>query len=512
MTARRSFSFFFIILSLPFIISIAACGGGGGGTPAPTPTPTPTPSTAKEWTWMNGSNIASTSTSALPGLYGTLGTPAAGNVPGGRSGVASWTDSSGNLWLFGGSGFDSAGSLGNLNDLWEFNATSKEWTWVSGANSVGNAKVGQQLGQAGIYGALGTPAAGNIPGGRQGAASWIDSSGNFWLFGGSGIDSAGNQGLLNDLWEFSPATKEWTWASGVSTFPNPNVGQTAGQAGIYGNLSVSASGNTPGGRSGAVSWIDSSGDLWLFGGEGYASNQSSIGYLNDLWRFDPTAKTWTWMSGSSSLGVHGGQPGVYGTLGVPAAGNVPGGRGPAASWIDSSGNFWLFGGYCFDVNDFSGFLNDLWEFNPASKEWTWVNGSDSTGGSTVASGVYGTLGVAATGNVPSGRIGTVSWKDTSGNLWLFGGDVSGGLNNDLWEFNLTSKEWTWVGGVNAEGTQEAAPGIYGTLGVPASANIPEGRDGAVGWIDSSGDLWLFGGASAYGNTGGLLNDLWRYQP
>ena len=34
--------------------------------------------------------------------YGTQGTPAAGNTPGGRDGGVGWTDNSGNFWLFGG--------------------------------------------------------------------------------------------------------------------------------------------------------------------------------------------------------------------------------------------------------------------------------------------------------------------------------------------------------------------------------------------------------------------------
>ena len=38
----------------------------------------------------------------------------------GRNKLAGWVDSSGNLWLFGGLGFDSNGSPGYLNDLWEF--------------------------------------------------------------------------------------------------------------------------------------------------------------------------------------------------------------------------------------------------------------------------------------------------------------------------------------------------------------------------------------------------------
>jgi hypothetical protein len=45
----------------------------------------------------------------LPGVYGTLGNAADKNVPGSRRDPVSWTDKSGNFWLFGGFGFDSTG-------------------------------------------------------------------------------------------------------------------------------------------------------------------------------------------------------------------------------------------------------------------------------------------------------------------------------------------------------------------------------------------------------------------
>jgi hypothetical protein len=32
----------------------------------------------------------------------------------------SWVDAAGNLWFFGGDGYDSTGAQGYLNDLWEF--------------------------------------------------------------------------------------------------------------------------------------------------------------------------------------------------------------------------------------------------------------------------------------------------------------------------------------------------------------------------------------------------------
>ena len=123
---------------------------------------------------------------------------------------------------------------------------------------------------------------------------------------------------------------------------------------------------------------------------------SAEGNLNDLWEFSPTAKTCTWMGGSNTAN----HTGVYGTLGTPAATNVPGARGAAVSWTDGSGKFWLFGGGGYDSAGTQGDLNDLWEFNPRTKEWTWVSGSNTVN----AVGVYGTQGVASASNVPGAAI------------------------------------------------------------------------------------------------------------
>ena len=66
-----------------------------------------------------------------------------------------------------------------------------------------------------------------------------------------------------------------------------------------------------------------------------------------------------------------GHPGIYGTLGVSAAVNMPGGRYYPSQWTDSSGNLWLFGGGGYDVNDTYGSLNDLWEFNWSTDQSAW---------------------------------------------------------------------------------------------------------------------------------------------
>ena len=149
-----------------------------------------------EWTWAGGNTHGSGA------VWGTLGTPAAANIPGDRQNAAQWTDSSGNFWLFGGNGSDSLNNWGYLNDLWEYNLATNEWEWVSGSSTINCVAAG--CFNPGVYGAQGTPSAGSIPGSRQDAPTWIDSSGNLWLFGGNGYDSAGTNGNLNDLWRYQP--------------------------------------------------------------------------------------------------------------------------------------------------------------------------------------------------------------------------------------------------------------------------------------------------------------------
>jgi hypothetical protein len=56
----------------------------------------------------------------------------------------------------------------------------------------------------------------------------------------------------------------------------------ANQAGTYG--AKAAANNFLGAREDAVSWIDSSGNLWLSGSDGCDSTGTG-GYLNDLLRY-----------------------------------------------------------------------------------------------------------------------------------------------------------------------------------------------------------------------------------
>ena len=396
-------------------------------------------------------------------------------------------------------------------------AQKGEWTWMGGSNSTGGS-----AGLPGVYGVLGTPSAANIPGGRAWGAACTDNKGNLWLLGGIGYDSKGIEGLLNDLWKFSPSTTEWTWLGGSKTLPSA----WSGQPGVYGALGTFAAKNVLGNRAGASCWIDSSGDLWFFGGTGSDANGTN-GEENDLWEFNPATREWAWMSGSSTVGSNGGQSGVYGSLGVAAAKNSPGGRRSPPSWTDSSGHFWLFGGWGFDAGGGQGWLNDLWEFNPSTREWTWVGGSSTIGRNYGQPGVYGKLGIPAEGNIPGARFNNGAWGITiGGNFWLYGGEGAdangnyGGLN-DLWEFNPSTREWAWMSGgaviacspITSAGLFCGLPGKYGTLQTPAATNVPGSREDSAIWVDQRGNLWVFGGGGYdANNNNGNLNDLWEYSP
>lgn len=423
-----------------------------------------------QWAWMGGSDSP-----YAVGSYGTLGTPAPENVPGARYFSVSWTDGSGDLWLFGGQ------YASNRNDLWRYSPGTGLWTWMGGSADTG---------QYGIYGTLGTPAPGNVPGARSGAASWTDGSGKRWLFGGVG-NAATSAGYLNDLWKYDPETGWWTWMGGAN---QPY------QEGTYGTLGTPAAGNVPGARVWPLAWRDPGGSLWLFGGDGFSGTFAN---RNDLWKYDPGTGLWTWMGGSNVANQYG----SYGSRGIPSAANIPGARVGSVRWGDGSGNLWLFGGAGNATHD-QGRLNDVWKYDLGNGQWTWMGGPSDLN----RYGRYGVLGTPAAENAPGARGSSVSWRDGSGNLWLFGGygfsESDQGCLSDLWRYDPATRMWTWMYGSRGS-YQEAS---HGTLGTPSAANDPGNRSASASWIDGAGNFWLFGGNSGWPGAIGERNDLWKYEP
>ena len=419
-----------------------------------------------------------------------------------------------------------------------FAQTPGEWTWMNGSDTSAS---------AGVWGTQGVSNPANTPTYLYGAYGWTDLQGNFWLFGG--LDWSD---YFSDLWKFNPTSNEWTWVKGPG-IPN--------QYGVYGSQGVPSVNNNPGARSvGSLTWTDVNGDLWLFGGYGYSATQYSL--LGDLWKYEISTNEWTWMKGSSDPPYASN----YGTQGISTSTNLPAATGETTcSWTDNNNNLWFFGG---DINSY--FKDDLWKYDISTNEWTWMRGSSLPNQLPV----YGTKGIPNPANTPGGRWTYSKWKDNTGNLWLFGGArydslsfSSYGLSNDVWKYEITTNNWTWmygsnvlndtgssatkclpsanylpsgryenracwtddcgnlftfagVGGGNdlwhlnilngewtlvSGGTFVGQTGVYGIKTVSSPTNMPGGSCGSVSWKDMNGNLWFF-------NSNGLYNDLWRFVP
>lgn len=506
-----------------------------------------------EWTWMSGANMPNDT-----GSYGTLGAGSVNNIPGARTHHNMWTDAAGDLYVFGGSGLDDAGTFGYLNDLWKYSIATNEWTWVAGSS---------QSNTAGIYGALGTYASSQMPGGRAASIQWTTPNGIFWFFGGQGMDKFGaSEGYLNDLWSYDPALGQWAWHAG-SDFK--------GSTGSYNEQGLRSEAYVPGARWQSTNWVDEEGHIWLFGG--YKFNQLTTGLYNDFWQYEPQTKAWTWLNGyatttnnkeqgvyvaklegstpvpsarqgglewtdldgnlwllggaqigASSFGfyndlwsydiekerwsyVQGSRElvlneGVYGAKGIGSETNDPKSRWHGASWTGLDGKLWFFGGinHNQETNNIA-WINDLWFYDPASNVYTWMGGSKEVD----ASGVYGLKGEASVGHIPGARSSCAYWSDDEGNFWLFGGYERFEYNNDLWKYSPSTAEWTWVSGNNFQNS----PGVYGEKQISSPDNIIGARRYMDGRKDPDGNVWIFGGQGYDAEAQfGYLSDLWKYTP
>ena len=331
--------------------------------------------------------MGGSSTVNQPGVYGKLGTPAAGNIPGGRDNAATWTDSSGNFWLFGGVGFDTNGNFGYLNDLWEFNPSTDEWTWMGGSSTVPASCAGSTTvtcGQPGVYGTLNSAAAANVPGGRDSvrpgptaaaisgfSAAMASMPATFWH--------------LNDLWEFNPTTKEWTWMGGSSTHRQqwrPARESTGPLAPPLPQISPVVeipppAGSTRAANSGSMAAKASTARELRSAGRPLGVRSHHPGVDVDG-RKQHLARR---MRHQRTMGSAVGPPSTAHSD-VSAPGIGPGSRVAAVGWTDGDGNLWLFGGLgsvFWENRDFSEIDQyDLWEFNPSTQQWAWMSGNSTS--------------------------------------------------------------------------------------------------------------------------------------
>ena len=413
------------------------------------------------WTWVHGD----TTLNPL-GNFAIMGTPDPANKPPSLYEPAYWIDINDNLWIYG--GYCGNGNL--YQALWKYNPYQNMWTWIHG-DSIPN--------QPPVYGTLGIPSPLNSPGSRNCPATWIDSSGNLWMYGGYTMGNV----TRADLWKFDTATLEWTWMSG-STFTS--VGNTL-------TLGVPSSVQTP--RSVAetnCTWTDNQNQLWLYGGV----KQYWLDYYDDVLRYNISTNEWTWIRGGS-VSV---QP-VYGIQGVPAATNTPGSRLAFAKWQDSAGDFFFMNGtsYYFGAQD----RNDIWRYHSSTDEWTWMSGSQLPNDTGNYSGT-------CNNGHPAGRgEDKAAYMDHQERVWQFGGTtaVSNDNFNDLWMYDPASLQYKLMHGTNLLNQ----PATYGQLNIADPANIPHSRDGGIMFGDSLCHIFIFGGISRHPNPN-TYNDVWKFMP
>lgn len=112
----------------------------------------------------------------------------------------------------------------------------------------------------GYYVGVGVANESNFVSSRTHAASWVDKDNNFWIYGGSSIDSTGTE-----LWKYDG--QYWTMVRGNKTQ----------KAGTYELKGVADSAYTPSARYSAVTDTDKDGNLWLVSGFGVTTNKDNSG-------------------------------------------------------------------------------------------------------------------------------------------------------------------------------------------------------------------------------------------
>ncbi|MBK7942777.1 MAG: hypothetical protein IPJ87_13040 [Flavobacteriales bacterium] len=364
----------------------------------------------EEWAWVKGPNVPN-----YTGHYGVQGVESPDNLPPARGfGAAAWTDTTGNLWLFGGTAY--IDDWVYYADLWRFNPITENWTWMNGT---------QQSGQAPAYGIQGIPAPTNHPGSRnEMIATWTDHENNLWLFGGQAFNSGSV--IAADLWRYSIQENKWTWMKGPSSF---------GSLGNYGVQGVEEPLNEPGARWAATTWTDKAGDLWLFGGR---RTNNWYDNLNDLWRFRISTNSWTWMNGAPGTVS---DTGAMGDLCEEDIQFSPSGRFEcSAHWTDNHGDLWLWGGRTGALVQSESFLNDLWKYDVGSNSWALIGPEQPAD----AVGHFGAKGVPNPCNRPYGAMGNMGWYRAETNaIYLFGGQQfrpelpsSAAIRSLMWRMEL----------------------------------------------------------------------------
>jgi hypothetical protein len=222
----------------------------------------------KGWRFVSGSSN--------DGFVGSSSYPAA------RSGHVCVEDPLGSraVYCYSGIGCTSINCMSFFADMWKYNITSNNWTWISGKSSGSGVENRYSVG-------LGIENATNTPGGRSFAGGWssVDQK-SLFFFGG--MDSTNS--VLNDLWRFNVQSHLWTWIHGSL--------KTGDSVGSYMSRDFNSL-NYPRGRFNFSTALlsPSNGLLEIFVLHGGFLGSTS---MDDVWYYSPSLNQFRWVYGSST--------------------------------------------------------------------------------------------------------------------------------------------------------------------------------------------------------------------
>lgn len=170
-----------------------------------------------QWVWVNGTDKTN-----KKATFGNKGNSNANTTPGGRIGPSTWTDKKGDLWLFGGTAFDSDKQRDvYYSDVWKYDTSKNEWSWQAGEDQPNKKGKSKKKGQS----------SDDNPSARTFALGWLDEDETtLWLYGGFGFDSTATKtGGLSDLWAYDTKSDRWSWQNGDPLTKRKSKREVVGQ-------------------------------------------------------------------------------------------------------------------------------------------------------------------------------------------------------------------------------------------------------------------------------------------
>ena len=223
------------------------------------------------------------------------------------------------------------------------------------------------------------------------------------------------------------------------------------------------------------------GSLYVFGGAtlkyGPAKTHgdlTTLGTLDDLWRYDPATAAWT------QLEEDDGRSGFSPSVDRPCGRVLP-------AWVAVKDRFYLFGGLSvLSAGWQTCLLNDLWSYDPLIGKWELLEPHDGRALETPDSAgarptILAAMGVACVG---TGIYLMAGWGRTPQVV----------LSAQLWRYDVVSRNWEHLG-----------PRADRREVWPSKRYCPA----FVSWEDK---LYLWGGRDTQDQRPEFYNDLWEYDP